>query len=80
VPVWGAYSCKAKTLLDEGPDGHHMANMTKRFVVGGDVVVAIVNMATCLFFSTHKIELLVKILCIFWFIVSFYIMYASTYG
>jgi len=27
-----------------------------------------------------KIELLVKILCIFWFIVSFYIMYASTYG
>jgi len=26
-----------------------------------------------------KIELLVKILCIFWFIVSFYIMYA-TYG
>ena len=27
-----------------------------------------------------KTELLVKILCIFWFIVSFYIMYASTYG
>ena len=27
-----------------------------------------------------KIELLVEILCIFWFIVSFYIMYASTYG
>jgi len=28
----------------------------------------------------HYTELLVKILCIFWFIVSFYIMYASTYG
>jgi len=28
----------------------------------------------------HYIELLVKILCIFWFVVSFYIMYASTYG
>jgi len=27
-----------------------------------------------------KIELLVKILCIFWFIVSFYIVYASTIG
>jgi len=25
----------------------------------------------------HYIELLVKILCIFWFIVSFYIMYAE---
>ena len=28
----------------------------------------------------HYAELSVKILCIFWFIVSFYIMYASTYG
>jgi len=27
----------------------------------------------------HYIELLVKILCIFWFIVSFYIMYALYY-
>jgi len=31
-------------------------------------------------FLLVKIELLVKILCMFWFIVSFYIMYASTYG
>ena len=30
--------------------------------------------------SLLRIELLVKILCIFWFIASFYIMYASTYG
>ena len=30
--------------------------------------------------AASKIELLVKILCFFWFIVSFYIMYASTYG
>ena len=27
-----------------------------------------------------RVELLVKISCIFWFIVSFYIMHASTYG
>ena len=31
-------------------------------------------------YLTGFIELLVKILRIFWFIVSFYIMYASTYG
>ena len=34
---------------------------------------------TWLTLNWHYIELLVKILCISWFIVSYYIMYASTY-
>jgi len=77
---------RAAAVIEMSGEGIKIQTATKQTIVYNEFPSLFIKFATYLPPTTFiylllvKIELLLKILCMFWFLVSFYIMYAYTYG